>query len=62
MDYSEYQHLLFERFEPGILLITINRPDVLNATNRPGCLSYFRFLDLVCNRIGVPMKPNFFRI
>jgi enoyl-CoA hydratase len=34
MDYSEYQHLLFERFEPGILLITINRPDVLNATNR----------------------------
>jgi len=34
MDYTEYQHLLFERFEPGILLITINRPDVLNATNR----------------------------
>ena len=34
MDYSEYQHLLFERFDPGILLITINRPDVLNATNR----------------------------
>src|ERR1022692_4619617 len=26
-----------------------------------GC--YFaRFLDLVCNRIGVPMKPNFLRI
>src|ERR1035441_2687171 len=21
-----------------------------------------RFLDLVCNRIGVPMKPNFLRI
>jgi len=34
MQYSEYQHLLFERFDPGILLITINRPDVLNATNR----------------------------
>ena len=34
MDYSEYQHLLFERFDPGILLITINRPEVLNATNR----------------------------
>jgi enoyl-CoA hydratase len=34
MQYSEYQHLLFERFEPRILLITINRPDVLNATNR----------------------------
>jgi hypothetical protein len=30
--------------------------------DRPGGLSYFRFLDLVCNRIGVPMKPNFFRI
>jgi len=34
MDYTEYQHLLFQRFDPGILLITINRPDVLNATNR----------------------------
>jgi enoyl-CoA hydratase len=34
MQYNEYQHLLFERFDPGILLITINRPDVLNATNR----------------------------
>ena len=34
MDYKEYQYLLFERFDPGILLITINRPDVLNATNR----------------------------
>lgn len=32
-DYSRYQHLLFERKEPGILLVTINRPDVLNATN-----------------------------
>jgi enoyl-CoA hydratase len=34
MDYGEYQHLLFERHEPGILLITINRPEVLNATNK----------------------------
>ena len=34
MKYSEYQHLLFERHDPGILLITINRPDVLNATNK----------------------------
>jgi enoyl-CoA hydratase len=33
MDYSSYQHLLFERKDDGILLITINRPEVLNATN-----------------------------
>jgi enoyl-CoA hydratase len=33
MKYDEYQHLLFERHPDGILLITINRPDVLNATN-----------------------------
>jgi enoyl-CoA hydratase len=33
MNYSEYQHLLFERKEDGVLLITINRPEVLNATN-----------------------------
>src|SRR3984893_15217703 len=33
MKYEEYQHLLFERREDGVLLITINRPDVLNATN-----------------------------
>ena len=33
MDYREYQHLMFERRDDGILLITINRPDVLNATN-----------------------------
>lgn len=32
-DYSKYQHLLIERKENGILLITINRPEVLNATN-----------------------------
>jgi enoyl-CoA hydratase len=33
MRYDEYQHLLFEHHPDGILLITINRPDVLNATN-----------------------------
>jgi enoyl-CoA hydratase len=33
MDYGHYQHLLFERKEHGILLISINRPEKLNATN-----------------------------
>ena len=33
MKYEEYQHLLFEHRGDGILLVTINRPDVLNATN-----------------------------
>ena len=33
MKYDEYQFLQFERDDDGILLITINRPDVLNATN-----------------------------
>jgi len=32
-DYAQYKHLLFERKEHGILLITINRPQVLNATD-----------------------------
>lgn len=32
-DYGHYRHLLFERKEHGILLITINRPQVLNATD-----------------------------
>lgn len=32
-DYSQYQHLLCERREPGILWLTINRPEVYNATN-----------------------------
>jgi enoyl-CoA hydratase len=30
---KEYQHLLFERREDGDLLVTINRPDRLNAAN-----------------------------
>ena len=34
MEYSEYQHLVIERNDDGILLITINRPEVLNATNK----------------------------
>src|SRR5438105_11745374 len=33
MKYTEYQHLLFDRREDGVLLITINRPEVMNATN-----------------------------
>jgi len=32
-DYSQYQHLLFERKDHGVLLITINRPEVYNAAN-----------------------------
>ncbi len=33
MDYSSYQQLAFERREGGVLLITLNRPDVLNAAD-----------------------------
>ncbi|HVQ76105.1 MAG TPA: enoyl-CoA hydratase/isomerase family protein [Candidatus Binatia bacterium] len=33
MDYADYQHLTFDRKPSGVVLITINRPDVLNATN-----------------------------
>lgn len=33
MEYSDYQHILFEHREPGILWLTLNRPDVLNAAD-----------------------------
>ncbi|MEM7332977.1 MAG: enoyl-CoA hydratase/isomerase family protein [Chloroflexota bacterium] len=31
--YEEYQHILFEKRDPNILWITLNRPKVLNAAN-----------------------------
>jgi enoyl-CoA hydratase len=34
MEYSDYQHILFERREPNILWMTLNRPHVLNAADR----------------------------
>jgi enoyl-CoA hydratase len=33
MNYSEYKGLRFDRPEDGVLLVTINRPEVLNATD-----------------------------
>ncbi len=33
MDYSAYQHLLFERRDHGVLLVTMNRPEVYNAAH-----------------------------
>ncbi len=33
MDYSGYQRLVFDRPADGVLLITLNRPDVLNAAD-----------------------------
>src|SRR5205807_8612620 len=33
MDYDDYQDLLFERREHGVLQITINRPEQMNATD-----------------------------
>ncbi|MQA88438.1 MAG: enoyl-CoA hydratase/isomerase family protein [Streptosporangiales bacterium] len=33
MNFGAYDHLLFDRKPDGVLLITINRPEVLNATH-----------------------------
>jgi enoyl-CoA hydratase len=33
MQYEDFQHLLFERRPDGVLLVTLNRPEVMNATN-----------------------------
>jgi len=33
LDYNDYQHLLFNHDDNGVLLVTINRPEVMNATN-----------------------------
>jgi enoyl-CoA hydratase len=33
MDYADYQHILFERREPHILWLTLNRPEALNAAD-----------------------------
>ena len=33
MDYSSYHHLLVDRLENGVLLITMNRPEVYNAAD-----------------------------
>jgi len=33
MDYQDYHHILFERREHGILWLTLNRPEALNAAD-----------------------------
>lgn len=33
MQYSDYQHLLFDLKPNGVLTVTLNRPEVMNATN-----------------------------
>lgn len=33
MKYEDFQHLLFEHKDNGVLLMTLNRPEVMNATN-----------------------------
>lgn len=33
MNYSDYEYLLFEHKDNGVLIVTLNRPEVMNATN-----------------------------
>ena len=33
MNYSDFQHLKFDLKPDGVLLMTLNRPEVMNATN-----------------------------
>jgi enoyl-CoA hydratase len=33
MDYAAYRHLTFDLRPSGVVLITINRPEVMNAIN-----------------------------
>lgn len=33
LNYDDYQHILFERRDPHILWVTLNRPEVLNAAD-----------------------------
>jgi enoyl-CoA hydratase len=34
VDYPDFQHILFERREHGVLWLTLNRPEVLNAADQ----------------------------
>lgn len=33
LEYEDYRHILFEKREDGVLWVTLNRPEVLNAAN-----------------------------
>ena len=33
MKYEDFQYILFERHDDGVMLATLNRPEVMNATN-----------------------------
>lgn len=32
-DYGEFEHLRFDRRDDGVVLITLDRPEVMNAAN-----------------------------
>jgi len=32
-DYGRYRHLLVEKGDDGVVVVTLNRPEVLNAVN-----------------------------